>query len=117
MPPRLSLLLALLTALPGSLAAQEYCGGRLRVENFQSTRSGGPAPKALYSVTLRNLRNEALSVTVQFTGNAVDRPSPTPRPVPSFGTVQVNLGSQAMNAGMRPLMVQELADSTRIGCL
>ncbi|HZH47886.1 MAG TPA: hypothetical protein VEY31_14745 [Roseococcus sp.] len=116
MPPRLSLLLALLVALPGPLAAQEYCDGQLRVESFQSTRSGGPVPKALYSVTLRNLRNEPLSVTVQFTGNAVDRPSPTPRPVPSFGTTQVHLGSQAMNGGVRPLMAQELADSTRIGC-
>ena len=114
--PSLVLLAALGAPLGGPVAAQEFCAGRLRAENFQSTRSGGPAPKALYSVTLRNLRNEVLNVTVQFTGNAVDRPSPTPRPVPSFGTVQVALGSQAMNGGMRPLLAQELMDSTRIGC-
>lgn len=116
MPPRLLLPLLLLAGLPNAAAAQEFCGGRLRVENFQSTRSGGPSPKAIYSVTLRNLRNEVLDVVVQFTGNAVDRPSPAPRHLPSFGTVQVGLGYQAMNAGMRPLLAQELAESTRIGC-
>lgn len=116
MPQRLLLSLVLAAGLPLAATAQEFCAGRLRAENFQSTRSGGPAPKALYSVTLRNLRNEVLNVTVQFTGNAVDRTSPAPRPVPSFGTVQVALGSQAMNGGVRPLLAQELADSTRIGC-
>lgn len=109
-------LLAPLPALAQPVAPIEFCGGRLRAERFESTRNQAPPLRAVYSMQLRNLRNEAVTFVVQFTGNALDRPLSAPRSLASFATATVALGYQPILPGGRAMTMQELPESVRISC-